>query len=305
MLMRPNLDRGKTNGVSRLHALITTGLLTVVLMTHLGCRTTDQDSDVMFYGADNRRGILTFETQLVYLYPEGWEGPAQALLDSEHRSDIDEQIQLQIAHMFAAFTTHPDFVESPGVTENHPTVEIKRIAKIPNEPAALITWAFRDTAVFHKKIWAGGNRQIKFWLPREVTTIYSKGFLPRGRKNWCTDSHYNSESDFWYFWNPFQENCPIQPERDLVRVTGHLSPLPSTTRTFPEYERLYGSNGNRRELKVVVLVGIDENFRAGDLGRQSFHGLVRLMKDNGYAVSEEKFLHCPVSGNSISTSRCI
>jgi len=271
--------------------LRTRGVVLALCMLVLGaCRTpgsvepSAQDSDLRFYGTDNRRAILSFETTLIFLYPEDWNGSAEALLTSDHREKIDEQIQLQIAHSFAAFTTHPEFVEAPGVTENNPQVTIVSATKIPGQRAARIKWTFRDTAVFHKKVFANGNREVKFWLPAEVTGIYRKGFRPGGRKNFCTDSHYNSEGDFWYFWNPFQENCPIVPERDLVRVTGTLQPLNSTTNTFPDYNRLYGSNGNRRTLKVVALIGIDESFRSGDLGRQSYRDMVNLLTGNGFRI---------------------
>src|SRR5690606_8123994 len=76
-------------------------------------------------------------------------------------------------------------------------------------------------------------------------------------ENRCTDHHYNSYGDFFYFWDVDQEGCPLQGnDTDVVRVTGQLTKYENTKKTYPEYDRLYLKD----VLDVRVLMGyIDDD----------------------------------------------
>jgi hypothetical protein len=99
----------------------------------------------------------------------------------------------------------------------------------------------------------------------------------------CTDLHYNSEGDFWYFWNPDKPGCTLK-KSDVIIVKADLEPIKSTKRTFPYYDNMYGDNGNGNKFEVTYLVGIDENFRKGDLGRGTFNEAIGLLKKAGFKV---------------------
>jgi hypothetical protein len=242
------------------------------------------ESKLKFYGADNQRVVMTFENYLWFQIPDDWTAPIGELLTSPHRDSIDEKINLQLQHMFGVFTVQKDFINRPGVVENTPVVNILSAAKVPGEPFAKITYSYEDTALFHKDVLRMNGNEIRFWLPKDVVGIYAKGIPAGHRKNLCTDEHYNSEGDFWYFWDPDQEGCPIE-KKDLVRVTARIRPLPNSRDTYPDYARLYASNGNRMALKVVVMVGIDEDFSDEDLGRVAFNGDVDHLINLGYQVN--------------------
>ena len=241
------------------------------------------ESKLKFYGTDNQRVVMTFENYLWFQIPGDWTAPVEELLTSPHRATIDEQIDLQLQHMFGVFTVQKDFINRPGVVENSPKVDILRATKVPGEPFAKIAYSYEDTALFHKDLLRIYGNEIRFWLPKDVVGIYAKGIPAGHHKNLCTDEHYNSEGDFWYFWDPDMEGCPIE-KKDLVRVTATLQPMPNSSDTYPDYARLYASNGNRRSLKVVVMVGIDEDFSDEDLGREAFNGDVDYLINLGYQV---------------------
>lgn len=243
-----------------------------------------------WYGADSRQVRLRFGTYMLYRVPKSYTGAVSRILeDRGQREKIEELVRLQLQHMYGAFTMHPGFTENPGIPSGDYKLRLLEAQKVPNEPYAWISYSYDDLAVFSSKIFSGGGTQkIRFALPVDPSTIYSSGFPhPGARKNLCTDEHYNGEGDFWYFWNPYQAGCPVTEDELIIVETG-LEPLPMTRGTYPEYDRLYGDNGNGPELKVTYLVGIDESFHSGDLGRRTFRDAFGLLKDAGFEVSADE-----------------
>ena len=121
-------------------------------------------------------------------------------------------------------------------------------------------------------------------MPRDPATIYEKSRGSNGR-NPCTDEHYNTEEDFWYFWNPGNEGCRI-PKSELQEVTAKLFPKANTKKTYPDYEKILGDNQNGRLVKVVFLIGIDENFRRGDLGFKAYKDVSELLVKQGFKMAK-------------------
>lgn len=243
-----------------------------------------------WYGNDSRQARMRFEAYMYYKVPASYTGPvSQILSNSAQKAKVRELVDLQLQHMYGAFTTHPGFVDNPGIPSGDYKVELLGAEKVPNEPYAKISYSYDDIVVFSSRLFRGGGAtRIAFVLPRDPVTIYKRGFpTPNSRKNLCTDEHYNSEGDFWYFWNPYQEGCPIGGQ-DLVSVQTDLTPMQMTRGTYPEYAKLYGENGNGDILQVSYLVGIDENFQNGDLGRTTFNNAFAGLKDAGYRVTVDE-----------------
>ncbi|MEW5950730.1 MAG: hypothetical protein GX447_04770 [Elusimicrobia bacterium] len=243
-----------------------------------------------WFGADSRRTYLRFNSYVLYKIPSYYQGPASRILEnSKCFSEINEIINLQLQHMYGAFTTHPGFENNPGIPSGDYKVTVLSAEKVPNENYAKINYSYDDIAVFSAKIFpSSGEVKINFVLPKDPLTIYSKGFpSPSSRKNRCTDEHYNSEGDFWYFWNPYQDGCPISGA-DLIGISANIKPLPMTASTYPEYDKLYGENGSGDSLKISYLVGIDESFKNGDLGKTTFLNSFSMLKESGFKVSTDE-----------------
>ena len=243
-----------------------------------------------WYGKDSRQARMQFTSYIHYKVPSNYTGAVTQILDnSYHRQKISELVDLQLQHMYGAFTTHPGFVDNPGIPSGDYKVKLLAAEKVTNEPYARVSYSYDDMAVFSSRIFGGGGSvRINFVLPKDPLTIYSKGFpTPASRVNRCTDAHYNSEGDFWYFWNPYQDGCPITGA-DLVGVQTDLKTLPMTRNTYPEYARLYGDNGNGEILQVSYLVGVDGNFQNGDLGKKTFNDAFAGLKAAGFRVTVDE-----------------
>lgn len=244
-----------------------------------------------WYGADSRQARMRFAASMLYQVPSSYTGPiARILSNPAQREKIGELVDRQLQHMYGAFTMHPGFVDNPGIPSGDykATLQGAKEAEGRGPRYALITYSYDDIAVFSTKIFGGGATRIQFVLPLDPVTIYSKGFpAPKSKTNLCTDEHYNSEGDFWYFWNPYQDGCPISGD-DLVAVQTDLSPLPVTRGTYPEYAKLYGDNGGGGTLQISYLVGVDENFQSGDLGKRTFQDAFAGLKTAGFKATTDE-----------------
>ncbi|OGS59955.1 MAG: hypothetical protein A3J79_02395 [Elusimicrobia bacterium RIFOXYB2_FULL_62_6] len=244
-----------------------------------------------WYGADSRQARMQFTANMLYKIPAGYTGAiSQVLSNPSQRQKITELVNLQLQHMYGAFTTHPGFVDNPGIPSGDYKVTLQGAQDAADRGPryAMITYTYDDTVVFAKGLFQGGGAtRIQFVLPLDPVTIYSKGFPSKDSDtNLCTDEHYNSEGDFWYFWNPYQEGCPISGD-DLVAVQTDLAPLPVTHNTYPEYAKLYGNNGGGSTLQVSYLVGVDEGFSSGDLGKKTFQDAFVGLKGLGFKATAD------------------
>lgn len=254
-----------------------------VLAGLAGCRTTDSDSEVKFYGYDNQSAEMHYESSVEVKLPAGITSNRDLLVEP-YKSEMTALVDRQIQHLFGAFTEHPEYRRNPGVIQSKGRPVLTSAAVNIAGKTAQINYSYTDTVVFKKRLLKNGTTKIKFVLPKNPVTIYAKGFAPGGTENKCTDEHYNSEGDFWYFWNPKKSGCPIQAS-DLVEIEADINPIPNTKKTFPYYNTLLGDNGNGKKFSVVYLVGIDEGFGSGDLGRETYNEAIKLLKEKGFTLS--------------------
>jgi len=248
------------------------------------CRTPNSsESDIKFYGADSQSADMRYNSYIEVKLPAGVSSN-QEVLRNPVKDEMLETIKHQIQHMFGAFTEHPGFIRNPGIIKGHGIPVITSAEIDQSQGTVRVNYSYDDKVVFKKGIMKDGPTTIQFVLPKDPSTIYAKGFRRNGKVNKCTHEHYNSEGDFWYFWNPKKDDCPIKSE-DLVKVKAAIIPIPNTKLTYPYYEKILGDNGNGRELKVVYLVGVDENFKKGDLGRLSFNDSIELLQKHGFILA--------------------
>jgi len=263
-----------------------TGFVMTVLFscTLTSCgQTSPESSNTQFYGHDNRRAELEFDGEMEVSLPPSYIQPVSELLNSYLSDRVKELINLQVQHLMGAFTEHPKFKRTPGSISGNPKITNIQATKGTKPGYARITYHFKDVSAFHKNLLVGNRKTIEFDLPRNVEEIFKRGIPEGGDENTCTDDHYNTEGDFWYFWNPYKQGCPLTKE-DLVSIKGTLTALPATQDSYPDYNRLFEDG----KVSITYLVGIDESFRESDLGHKSYKESIRTLKAKGGKLTLDK-----------------
>lgn len=206
-------------------------------------------------------------------------------LDSdEAKQKIQELIKLHSSHLYGVFTYHEkphDFVNFSGSIKD---VGISKILSVVKKSRNIIRieYEYTDEAVFYYEVLNGKQSlDLEFFMPTNPTTIYKRGFPkkpvldPHTKEpmNLCTSHHDNSEEAFFYYWSPHREGCPKSFKKYIHLVQANITTLPSTTKTYPEYELLYTQDQlmGKNHVRFSVLVGMDEKFDdPKDLGRVGF-----------------------------------
>lgn len=198
-----------------------------------------------YYGKNAREAILTYQAPI-------------ELEKGASNTRIREAIEAQIQHHMGTFQSlsFADSFGHPGVLGEDHRVKILSKKKGRTSDTQTVTYSFSGKVVFKKSAFNGNaTRKVPLKLPLNPDQIYSLG-LDEDGFNHCTDEHYNSEGDFWYFWDPEMKGCPLRGNNeDVVRIKGDLRPLPNTTSSYPEYDRLYSNNGNGKNLDISVFFG--------------------------------------------------
>ncbi|MCO4793220.1 MAG: hypothetical protein KC493_05900 [Bacteriovoracaceae bacterium] len=238
-----------------------------------------------YYGNQSVEAILTFRTKILL-------NDYQAYSNSE----IREQIDFQIQHLMGTFQAETFLEEFPYPGVLGETYKIKNIKKKVTTEGLQVTYSFEGKVAWSKKAFNGGRktRALPIKLPLNPNRIYDQslvnGFNP------CTDEHYNSEGDFWYFWDPDKEGCPLTSNfKDVLRIKGKLKKLPNTRSTYPEYNKLYADNGNKDNVDIHLYIGyIDEenlNLSKPDKDDHAFYAMEFVeeeLQNQGYELTKKK-----------------
>ncbi len=221
-----------------------------------------------YTASESLQAILTFEHQVVFTSPR-----------SPTIEKAEEAIENQVSHLFGPMSA----AEYPAVPKaDHRLTKIEISPKPGSSRTYIASYRYRGTIVVSK----GAGEDYELILPVNPETIY-KASIPKSgnRESPCTDSHYNSEEDFWYFWNPRNPGCPLKEGVDYLVVTGTLEKIENMKSSYPEYERLVDESGT---LLMTVLVGMDEStngrdpMQSSDLNARSFRTIRSKLIKTGF-----------------------
>lgn len=212
-----------------------------------------------------------------------WRGKALARIDR------------QVQHLMGSFQSE-SFVarfRHPGVLGE--SYEIRFLSVQPGTSAERerVRYEFSGKVVFRNSAFARRELRddVPIVLPLAPDRVYSLGVV-RG-KNRCTDSDYNDEEDFWYFWDPEMPGCPLAGDpQNVIRTVGRLERIPNSSDRYPEYERLYGDNGNGDVLDIAVFFGFFHEPKSlnradrRDLAYQAFRAFAAFLDKSGFELTE-------------------
>lgn len=218
----------------------------------------------LYVGKDSTEATMTFEAEV--------ELKAMA---KPTKAAAKDQVDLQITHLFGPM----GFAKYPAVPKGDEEIEITSI-KEKSAKLWAISYSYSGTIVLKN----GPTTKYNITLPVNPKTIYKMSTLANGH-NPCTDEHYQSEGDFWYFWNPEQEGCKLEEGKDYVIVEAGIKRISNTKTTYPEYERLADKDGN---VKISLLMGMDDPKlgkdpnKSADINAANFRDIKASLKEMGF-----------------------
>ena len=244
--------------------------------------------------------------------------------DPALRREVDEYIYEQVQYLMGIYNSE-SFMEQTGgkaatISDDIDPYKYVKIEEGKNGDP-ILHYTFSGKVLVNKGYFGKKGTKMKgkipVTLPLNYETIYELGvkrikvpvdeYKPKGKKEWayfnlCTDDHYNSEGDFFYFWDPNRINktgrgwsypdCPLKNDNyNVVRVEGELTRIKNSYQKYLEYDRLYG----KKKLKVSLFVGYvnDEDigvnhFDDEDPAIEAVDIIIERMQELGYEIKEEQ-----------------
>lgn len=244
--------------------------------------------------------------------------------DEENLQELKSLIDYQIQFLMGSFAS-----ESFKKQTKDATATISKDYKIYlqqvtlsnlNTDHLIIDYKFEGKVLVHRDFFGPAGRlskgSIPVTLPLNPDTIYQMGLRnirvpinhddPNSERDWemfnlCTDDHYNSEDDFFYFWDPDRinrrgrtwryANCPLRGDKqNVIRTKGKLTRLKNSYQKYFEYDRLY----SKKKLKVSVFLGYLDDVKEysspnlKDPVLDGMHEIVEYLKENDFIVTTKK-----------------
>ncbi len=177
---------------------------------------------------------------------------------------IDEALEAQLVHLFGPMARFG----SKGVPKGGETTVI--LDKVCKDNIWQVAYSYAGTILVEK---SATSNNYAVWLPFEPSSIFRVSKSSDGI-NRCTDGHYQTEGDFWYFWFPDRVGCPIKNRGMDFNLSKYkpgvfhdhgkslfaripiteLEKKENTKKTYPEYDHLADDNGT---VLISVNMGMD------------------------------------------------
>ncbi|RPJ79264.1 MAG: hypothetical protein EHM20_01865 [Alphaproteobacteria bacterium] len=163
---------------------------------------------------------------------------------------------------------------------DHTVSDIKVVSKTAT--TVTVGYKYQGTIVLQN----GPKETYGIYLPINPAKIYSAAMV--GTKNPCTDDHYQSEGDFWYFWSPERLGCRLEEGKDYVVVNAKIKRFTNTKLSYPEYQNLPDANGY---VTIHVLFGMDDTtlnrnpLKSSDINATNYREFRKYLIQNGYIAT--------------------
>jgi hypothetical protein len=249
---------------------------------------------VRYYGTNSTEAKLKFsgKAEIAYSGEDIDVDDLNLQTNPEHEA-VKTEVYAQVQHLMSSFMT-PQFVDRVGgsaVLGEDYKIFFTAIRKL-NASRALVEYIYDSKIVIDKRLFQKNKLMtLPIVLPLAYDKIYEQSIEKGAEKNLCTDLDHNAPEDFFYFWNPDQENCLLKDDQSKVlRLEGTAEILPNTKLTYPEYHKLYLKN----ELNISIFLGyIDDikNYKKANTKDDAYVGMKRIEKNLtklGYKKAEEK-----------------
>ena len=247
--------------------LLMTSVTTLLASSAFSASMQRKNEKKLYVGSNSTEAVLTFNGVVEY---EGTKAPSARTMNRV----IESQIEHTIGPMSVAqYTSVPK--------GDHTISNVQLLGK--KGSAYQIGYTYEGTVVLEN----GPKDTYDIILAINPAKIYAAGFV--GEHNPCTDDHYQSEGDFWYFWNPYNDGCKLKKDKDYTIVKAKVARFENTKLTYPEYHNLPDANGN---INIHVLFGMDDNSKgrnplnSGDINAENYRDFKEYLIGKGYTAKK-------------------
>ncbi|MDC0254823.1 hypothetical protein OAK75_07990 [Bacteriovoracales bacterium] len=214
-----------------------------------------------YYGRYSTEATLTFSGKI-----EVFKKGKLTLTKVKRDHRVKKLIRLQVDHLTGYFQSESFSKKNKlkGILGDDYNFSINKIEKGKLKNQYFLSYDFNGKTSFEKKIFKNRKKiKIPLRLPINPKTVYKKS-LKRG-KNPCTDEYYNAEEDFFYFWDPYKKGCSLAKDfKNVPKIKAVLTPIKNTRWSYPEYDKLFGDNGNGKDLEIYIFVGYMDKLKTLD-----------------------------------------
>lgn len=223
-----------------------------------------------------------------------YEATVEVPMDESFKTSL-ETAQFQAQHMFGIFSSptlikrmnmNPELVHGLGGPKTQSEILILSEDVFEKKQTTMIRIHYKNSGqmILHKsaaeKALAEGSLTIP--LPINPFQIYFKK---------CTDSHYDSFGDYWYFYDPYREGCERLAQSPYAQdVEIKISKAKSRNiQRSAELPLLRGNNGNGSLFSIYMIHGFsDDKKDPEDSGRQNYLEAHNYLIEKGFSVERLK-----------------
>ena len=190
---------------------------------------------------------------------------------------LREIIESQLEHIVGPMSLSSITAVPKG---DHVVTNIKIISR--KKLTLTVSYHYNGTLLIQN----GPQNTFPIFLPVSPDKIYASSMV--GETNPCTDDHYQSEGDFWYFWSPKRAGCKLIEGKDYIIINASIHRYKNTKISYPEYQNLPDQNGN---ITIHVLFGMDDTTQdrnpllSNDINAENYRSFRNYLVKNGYKVT--------------------
>lgn len=223
-----------------------------------------------------------------------YEAMVEVPLD-ESFIDSVSAAQFQAQHMFGIFTS-PTLVKRMGINPNN----IHGIGgpKSQSEVLILSEEVFEKNQQSMARIYYKNSGQM-ILHNNAAQKVLEKGYfnvpLPtnpfKAYRKECTDSHYDTFGDNWYFYDPFRQGCKSLSQAPLAKnvVIQVKKSKSRNIQRSAELPLLRGDNGNGDLFSIYLIHGFSEDKKdPEDDGRLNYEIAHEYLLEKGFTVEKLK-----------------
>jgi hypothetical protein len=183
---------------------------------------------------------------------------------------------LSTPEMTKKYGVNPKRVGGMGVPRSDIDLTIRKV-ETNSDGSIRIRYSASGKMLLHlaavEKVLKDGSITVP--MPDDLEAIYDEK---------CTDEHYNSLGDYWYFWNPFRKGCKYlsdEPYTTPVEIKFNPATEPNLD-VMARLDLLRGDNRNGREFLIYTFHGFGDSPSKNDDGRLNYESFHEFLRSEGF-----------------------